>query len=283
MPATPVHALRYPAATDPADVPSDMQKLASDVDVALLPADVVCAAATRVIRSLLASGDANAAWQVNGDGKMVWGPGGANAGDVNLYRKAVGVLGSDQSIRNGRDVMANAVGSGWGAMTVAVGHDGGNYAASITLGNYPSDWVRLDKTGGRLTSPQQIVANNGDSQLQTLVGYSTQGAYPGIIFGTAGDCDVFRSGSQLLQTSANFKAGGGTLYLGGPSDTELHRNAAGQLRTGGSFIVDGNMSVSGTVYFNAVAGNVGGVVNWKVPIYRASDAVFLGYLPLYSA
>jgi len=35
MPATTKYALRYPAATDPADVPADMQNLASDVESAL--------------------------------------------------------------------------------------------------------------------------------------------------------------------------------------------------------------------------------------------------------
>jgi len=35
MPTTPVYALRYPAATDPADVPTDMGELATDVESAL--------------------------------------------------------------------------------------------------------------------------------------------------------------------------------------------------------------------------------------------------------
>jgi hypothetical protein len=35
MPTTPVYALRYPAATDPADVPTDMGELATDVETAL--------------------------------------------------------------------------------------------------------------------------------------------------------------------------------------------------------------------------------------------------------
>src|SRR5262252_11232526 len=32
MPTTPIFGFRYPAATDPADVPSDLQKLALDVE-----------------------------------------------------------------------------------------------------------------------------------------------------------------------------------------------------------------------------------------------------------
>lgn len=35
MPTTPTYALRYPAATDPADVPTDMGELATDVEAAL--------------------------------------------------------------------------------------------------------------------------------------------------------------------------------------------------------------------------------------------------------
>jgi hypothetical protein len=35
MPATPTYGFRYPAATDPADVPLDMQELATDVEAAL--------------------------------------------------------------------------------------------------------------------------------------------------------------------------------------------------------------------------------------------------------
>jgi hypothetical protein len=35
MPTTPVYALRYPAATDPADVPLDIHNLATDVETAL--------------------------------------------------------------------------------------------------------------------------------------------------------------------------------------------------------------------------------------------------------
>jgi hypothetical protein len=35
MPATPVYGLRYPAQTDPADVPTDLSELATDVEAAL--------------------------------------------------------------------------------------------------------------------------------------------------------------------------------------------------------------------------------------------------------
>jgi hypothetical protein len=92
MPATAVHALPYPAPTDPADVPSDMQKLAAAVDTALLPTDTVVAGAVRVIRNLLAAGDANPAWQIRGDGRHDWGAGGASAMDSYLQRAGVNYL-----------------------------------------------------------------------------------------------------------------------------------------------------------------------------------------------
>src|SRR5262252_2175272 len=38
MPATPTFGLRYPASTDPADVPTDMQELATDVETQLTKA-----------------------------------------------------------------------------------------------------------------------------------------------------------------------------------------------------------------------------------------------------
>jgi hypothetical protein len=92
MPATAAHALRYPAATDPADVPSDMQKLASDVDVALIPCDTVVTAAARIVANKLLAADAQPAWRVLGSGRMDWGAGGASATDTWLQRTGANYL-----------------------------------------------------------------------------------------------------------------------------------------------------------------------------------------------
>src|SRR5215469_18884401 len=60
-----------------------------------LPADVVVAAATRIIANKLLAGDAQPAWQVMGSGQFNWGPGGATAPDTNLYRAGAGALKTD--------------------------------------------------------------------------------------------------------------------------------------------------------------------------------------------
>lgn len=95
MPATTRYALPYPAPADPADVPADMQELADAVDAALLPADTVAAAATRVIANLLAAGNTQPAFRIMGDGKHEWGAGGSTVPDVNLYRSGATELKTD--------------------------------------------------------------------------------------------------------------------------------------------------------------------------------------------
>jgi|SRR5215831_5684192 len=71
-----------------------------------LPQDTVIAAATRIIANRLATADANAAWQVRGDGRMDWGAGGAGAYDANLYRSAAGTLKTDGYLKSGTDYIA---------------------------------------------------------------------------------------------------------------------------------------------------------------------------------
>lgn len=55
---------------------------------------------------LLKSGDSNAGWSIDGDGKQQWGPGGGTALDTNLYRSAANILATDDSFA------LNAAGAG---------------------------------------------------------------------------------------------------------------------------------------------------------------------------
>jgi hypothetical protein len=57
-----------------------------DVTPAKVDRDAVAAATARLVAVKLASGDAQPAFQINGDGKLQWGPGGTTALDTNLYR-----------------------------------------------------------------------------------------------------------------------------------------------------------------------------------------------------
>jgi hypothetical protein len=55
------------------------------------------------------SGDANASFIQDFDGKTQWGPGGSGGPDVNLYRASAGVLKTDQTINGNTDVQVGGV------------------------------------------------------------------------------------------------------------------------------------------------------------------------------
>jgi hypothetical protein len=64
-------------------------------DATKVDKDSVVVAATRVVANKLLSGDTQPAFQIMGDGRHNWGPGGTTATDTNLYRVAVGDLRTD--------------------------------------------------------------------------------------------------------------------------------------------------------------------------------------------
>src|SRR5262249_13830121 len=126
------------------------------------------------------------------------------------------------------------------------------------------------------------------------VGVGTSATAATILFGSAGDTNLYRSAAGVLKTDGPFYAGSfvqgaqglaGQVYIGagGPSgaagivmgsnaDTNLYRSGVNRLRTDGDFVIGGQLW-TGT----AVAGATGGIINWKLPVYRASDSAFLGY------
>lgn len=188
MPTTTVHALRYPAATDPADVPTDMQKLASDVDVALLPATVVAAAAVRVLANLLLAGDAQPAWRVMGDGRQEWGVGAASAPDTNLYRPAANLLGTDYEFEA-------RVGT---AYRVRVGYLPSRVAGGLQFGS-PIDANFYRSAAGLLGSDTDLEARLG-SAYRVRVGYIAGPAAGGLQFGTAYDTNLYRAAAGVVKT-----------------------------------------------------------------------------------
>ena len=227
MPATAIHALRYPLESDPADVPADMQKLANDVDAALLPATTVAAAATRVIANLLAPADANPAWRVYGDGKMQWGPGGASAPDVNLYRSAAGVLRTDASVLAGVQFNGSNAAGGGTCFSAQISGDATPRVALLAGGS--AAWG-LGGAGGYDTWLYRWAANflrcDGGfvgSQFQGLA--ATSGAV--VFHASMGDATP-RFGIQC-DGPVGWGTGAGGL------DTVLHRIAARSLQLDGIF------------------------------------------------
>jgi len=105
MPTTPTFALRYPAASDPADVPTDMGELATDVEAHLNQPTPVMGPSNYTHRNKLLAADTQPAHQENGNGTHYWGAGGASTLDVQLGRVAAGQL---------------SVGAGTGALPVPV-------------------------------------------------------------------------------------------------------------------------------------------------------------------
>jgi len=233
MPTTTVHALRYPAPTDPADVPSDMGKLASDVDVALLPADVVCAAATRVVRSLLVAGDANGAFRIMGDGRHDWGAGGASAVDTSLYRSAVNTLKAsgtlvagqggaggpafvaDSLAADGYTLLAKQAGDTQNRFMIdrngALNWGPGNAATDTDLYRTGAGYLRTDgilQVMNMLQGYQPVYSMYGDSQ-QRQVSLGFSGANPAVYWGN----DL---GVGLVKTSTNHLAtlGNNNLHVG---------------------------------------------------------------------
>jgi len=74
--------------------------------------DEVTPAATRLVASKLLVGDAQPAFRILGSGKIEIGPGASTVPDVNLYRNAADILGTDDGFRAGAQVRAYNGGAG---------------------------------------------------------------------------------------------------------------------------------------------------------------------------
>lgn len=189
MGTTPKYAIRFPALADPADVPTDMQELALDVEGAgpmgwwaspnfTVPGLVWSRPAANgsgfLYHPATAGGyafyatlqsDTALRFTLDVNGAMNWGAGGATAVDTNLYRSAAASLKTD------------------GALVV------GNYVYAAT----------------------EIIARYG-SPTQTQIGYV--GGCSGIVFGSAGDTNLYRSAAGVLGTDGWLKIGANTANEG---------------------------------------------------------------------
>lgn len=180
MGTTPTYSLPYPELADPADVPIDMQELASAVETAILgrlPADTVVVAGTRILANKLLAGDANNAWRVMGNGKMEWGAGGASALDTNLYRSAADTLQTDGGL------VVN-----FGANMFHLHTDGRLYFGNAYDTSLWRSGANALMTDGSLT----LDASNSGGRLY---------------FGNTYDTDLFRESANSLMTNSALSVG----------------------------------------------------------------------------
>jgi hypothetical protein len=159
--------------------------------------DSVVAAATRIVQSKLAAGDANPVIQILGSGRIDWGPGGGSTFDVALFRAAMAVLRASgqleaaADIKSDLDVVARSGAAGQIALTSNAIYFGSDLGTSFTR---PSAGVLRGsgtiQAAADLTAGADIIARSGTA------------------------------GQVALSTS--------TIYFGNALDTSLYRAAAGQ-------------------------------------------------------
>jgi hypothetical protein len=203
--------------------------------VAAVPADVVAAAATRVVASFLAAPDTQPAFKITGDGKIQWGLGGSTAPDISLSRAAVGQLQIGASGAAGSIRSWGAAGSDNSFMSLVTGDsqfrfiaraDGmhlwgpGNAAADIALFRVAANVLQLGTGASSYAALRVQRAAATDAALQSNV---------------AGDT-VMRWQSDA-SGKHEWGPGGSTAV-----DTSLYRSAASTLKTDGNLIVGGKIT-----------------------------------------
>src|SRR5215471_6934355 len=200
----------------------------------LLPLDAVAIASARTLASYLAAADAQPAFQLNGDGKHQWGPGGATALDTNLYRSAAAVLQTD-----GGFVAAGLAGANTAALQATSAN--GGYTGSLIEGIAT---FRGDVTGYNLLR----LANTNGAR------FTVRGDGSLLFFS---DTNLYRSAAGILKTDNSFITAGNLSVLLATGDTQpqivLSRNFAGSGLPGIQFGVGGS-TAGDTNLYRAAAG-----------------------------
>lgn len=260
MPATPVHALPYPALTDPADVPADMQRLANALDTQLLPADTVDPAATRLIANKLIAADAQPAWRVLGSGLFEWGPGGAAAPDTSMGRAAAGVLNVNGALlTTGLLSPTDDTGASFKGIAFGTAQDTRLYRPSAaqlrTNASITADGSLAAGAGTLYLGAETSIYRKAGNVVGTIGSFVSEGALTGWGFYTLATGEA--------QARAYLRNDGQLLFGGGaaPQDTNLYRSAAAALRTDGSFWAGaglvGQVAATGNAALRTVVGGEG--------------------------
>jgi hypothetical protein len=243
-----------------------------------LDVDAVQVAATRLYQTKLLAGDAQPAFQVMGDGRHNWGPGGATAADTTLQRLAAATLNTPNALTTGaaQGVYGyNAVGAGtyqgpggtFGSVRAATGYA---FSAAI-LGDTGTVRFVIDSSGVHSWADGTIAAadtnlyryfggvlrTDGGLYVGTGVNALGGGGNTGFIYlpATAGGYAFVSQVSGEANSRFRVRGQDGVIEWGPggatPVDTNLYRAAATVLKTDGAFA---SMSYGTTLPASAVNG-----------------------------
>lgn len=237
MPSTPNYSLPYPLGTDPADVPTDLAKLANAVDA--LPG-------LGLWRSLSAGvvqydGEARAgSFNMAADGgKLYFGP----SYDTALYRGGAGEVRTDGKLYAGGGVAANIN----AANQIWLSTDGRLYFGSASDTSLYRASANTLKTDGSFNAQSLVVSGEiVDSGGKWFV--NQDGAHQWGPGDWSRDTTLYRKQAGQLKLDGAFFARdavvvdhgdtGERLWFGSALDTSLQRVAANALATGGAFYAD---------------------------------------------
>lgn len=227
-----------------------------------VPLDGVIVAATRILTNKLLAGDAQPAFRILGSGRHEWGPGGATAPDVYMYRAGNQTVEVAPWFRVNDPVTGSTVlvggSTNWPYIVnqVGAGAGGAGIAMYSTLArNTISDWEIYTQSGldGLQFYSDEAAAVTSRLTRSGLI-LDLLNAGQKLIFGSAGDTNVYRRAADVLGTDdAIYAKGGivsmeaaaqqialwtdGRLYFGTALDTSLYRAAADLLATDDGFLV----------------------------------------------
>ena len=305
MPTTPTYSLRYPAPTDPADVPSDMHKLAQDVEA--IPS--------------LGSWHRVGPGTVQTDNAINVGGGGSFSSNVNISPGATLSYGfcfyPTGNVAGNRIVMGARIGEPQPFFMVD-GTDGsiswgpGTSGVDTQLWRYAPGTLA---TAALFTTGDILARVGGASQVGIGAGNNLQPggpASPAIVFGQAADTILHRYVAGVLNTPGSLYAGLGSApgsnglfvfaneaagqpriailnqgYIqfgpgSGALDVNLYRGGAGLLRTDGQFWTSGQIfslgSYIGANYGSAyqmLIGNVGPTAGAVISFGNAGNDAYI--------
>jgi hypothetical protein len=221
-------------------------------------------------------------WSSSGTGKLYFTPDGS-ALDVNLYRKAAGLLGTDTPFRGSADITANTTSVGaFTANTVAIGHTGGGYGPYITFGVADTFLYRSAATAGVLvtSAPAFTDAAKAGHKFVVTGPYTGNDDHGFGLVATNGPTTYISAGWKLKADASGYyrmafeyqgterfgygdlgngsgfflNSGGAGIYFEGTpgvlGDTRLFRNAANSLYTPGNFGAGGTITSAGRMFCN---------------------------------